>query len=112
MTDAANAEQIRIMADAVARAAVMQFAREHPEFNKNRLPPTFKWLAGIGSVIVGAAIIGYFNWLTNTVGSMEVTLARMDERQTSQVTMTDGRYDDMDKRLNRLESLHGFGSPR
>jgi hypothetical protein len=91
------------MADAVARAAVMQFAREHPEFNKNRLPPTFKWLAGIGSAIVGAAIIGYFNWLTNTVGSMEVTLARMDERQTSQVTMTDGRYDDLDKRVSRLE---------
>ena len=103
MPENGNSEQIRaIIAEAVkqANALAKTEAQERAVF-----PVVLKWVAGIAAVLVGAAVIAYFNWLTGSVNQMQVTLARMDERQSNQIAAADDRYKDMDRRVARLESL-------
>lgn len=102
MTDDGNAEQIRaIIAEAVKQANLLA----HTEMeDKAVFPMVLKWVAGIVAILVGAAVIAYFNWLTTSVNQMQVTLARMDERQSGEIEATDSRYQELDRRVTRLET--------
>lgn len=106
MPDAANTEQVRIMADAVAKAAVLEFARQHPELNKQPLPALFKWIAGITAVVLSSMLIGYFTWLTTGVTNMRDTLTRMEAREMGKNENLDLRLMEFERRIDVLESYH------
>lgn len=87
----------------VADAAIDRFvARLQPQ--EPKLPSPVKWGAGIIAALMTAATIGYFAWLTNTVASMQVTLARVDERMALQTTAQDSRFEEMNRRITKLET--------
>lgn len=99
MSDLANTEQTRVVAEAVARAAIKEFVREHPEFKKAEIPAPLKWAAGIIAALLTAGVAGMFFWLVTTVNDVQLTLARMDERQQS----GEAGYE---RRISRLEAYH------
>lgn len=95
------------ISEAIAEAAVTKFAMMHPELNKVKaeIPPPLKWAAGIISgmfvALSGAMVI----WLITTVSDMQVTLARMDERQTVQADSQNDWKNGVETRLTRLEAV-------
>ncbi len=103
MTDTGNAAQTRAIADVVAEATIMKFTSEHPEYRKEaETPPLVKWVVGAIAAFGSAAIIGLGFWLVTTVSSMQVTLARLDERMAGG-SVKDSRVDDLDRRVAALE---------
>ena len=112
MPDAANLEQMRMALDSMAKAAVLEFAREHPQLSqpaKPEMPAPLKWLGGMAAALMTACAIGFVVWLTGTVSEMQMTLARMDERQSSQVDFVDSRFEETNRRLTKLEAYHQSG---
>lgn len=104
MTDSAGSDaQVRLIAEQLVDAAMIKVKPT------NEVPQVFKWLAGLAAVIVAAAIVGYFNWLTNTVSSMQLTLTRVDERQSAQVLAQDARFGEIDRRLVKVEAAQSAG---
>lgn len=101
-----NVEQVRFIVSEAVKQAHALAQTEAKETEAPAIPTILKWIAGIAAVIVAAVILGYFNWLTDTVTQMQVTLARMDERQASQVAAAENRYEDMNRRVTRLEGFH------
>ena len=105
-----NTTQNRVIMESVADTAITRFVEKHPEMKpKAEMPPPLKWIGAIGALVLGAAVVGYFNWLTNAVNQMQVTMARMDERQAGQIAAADGRYDDINRRVTVLEGYHRSG---
>lgn len=78
-----NEDQIRIIANQVADSAVLRFFERYPPHSESNIPAPLKWAGGFAMLVAGALLVGYFNWLTDTVSEMQVTLARIDERQQS-----------------------------
>lgn len=70
------------------------------------VPAPLKWAAAIISGIAVIAVGAYFNWLTNSVNTMSITLARMDERMASANSRQDAQFNDIQRRINRLEQFH------
>jgi hypothetical protein len=91
--DAADNERI-------VQEALGQFARTHPRLD---VPPPLKWAAGIAAAFTTASVIGLGFWLVSTVNTMQVTLARMDERSVNQTANLEVRLLSIEKRLTRLE---------
>lgn len=109
MTDFVNTEAVRQaiepMAKAAASAAIREFVQSHPhwappESQKAEMPTLMKWLGGIAATIVAAAII----WMAATLNSLQVTVARIDERQQSDASGK--RLDAVESRVATLESYH------
>ena len=100
--------QKRIIAEQVAEAAVTKVLYDHPELRKAEIPAPLKWAGGIiaGLFTAGAATLVF--WLVSSVSEMQVTLARMDERMASG-TVKDARFDDIDRRVTKLEAYHQGG---
>lgn len=100
MVDSNQKEQI-------ADLVIDRFVSQHPELRQNtivtEIPPTIRW-AGIiiGGVMTAAVSAGLF-WLVATVSDMQVTLARMDERMASWTSTQDTRYEDLKKRVDKIE---------
>ena len=110
MPESGNVSQARVIAEQVADAAVTRFAAEHPELRqKVELPPPLKWAAGIVAALFTMGVGAMAVWVVGTVNSMQVTLARIDERQVSQTTSQDDRYTDHERRIQQLESYHAGG---
>ena len=102
-----NTTMNSVIARQVAKTAITEFIEQYPEMKpKPDMPPPLKWIGAIGALVLGAAVIGYFNWLTGAVNQMQVTMARMDERQQGQIVSAEGRYADLDRRVGVLESYH------
>lgn len=105
MTDLANAEQIRAIveptAKAAASAAIREYVNQHPHFAptapKPETPAYVRWGAGIGATLVAASII----WMAATLNSLQITVARIDERQITDTTKAD--LLDLQKRVADLE---------
>ena len=100
--------QIRVFADQIAKSAatvaVAQFIADNPGYQtKAEVPAPLKWAAVIVSALLTLGIGGTATWLVTTVNEMQVTLARMDERQQSSADTQDGRFDDLERRIGRLE---------
>jgi len=91
----------------IAEAVIERFVSQHPELRQGavvtEIPPTLKW-AGIivGGVMTAAVTAGLF-WLASTVNTMQVTLARMDERIGNWISTQDAKYNDLEERVDRLE---------
>lgn len=104
--------QIRLMGDAIADAAIVRFQSSHPpHVAKVEVPAPLKWAGGIVAAMLSLAASAGMIWLVTTVNSMQVTLARMDERMVSG-SVKDGRVDEMDRRVTKLEStIYGGEKP-
>jgi hypothetical protein len=98
------AEQV---AEAAATAAITRFRTEHPEAStiKAEIPAPLKWAGGIVAALLATGVGGTAVWLMTTVNEMQVTLARMDERMASSASSQDTRFDEINRRLTRLEQL-------
>lgn len=85
-----NSEQVRAIADqvglAAAHRAIREFVSQYPNFAppppKPESPSYVKWGAGIGATLVAAAIL----WMANTLNQLQLTVARIDERQLHDTT--------------------------
>lgn len=115
MPDSGNVEQVRLVAEQVADAAILRFASRHPEMVKQPVeaPPMVKWLVGAIAAFGSAALIGLGFWLVTSVSSMRETLARMDERQSGADTAQIARDAEQDRRITKNEAaiaqLNGDG---
>ncbi|ALJ12651.1 hypothetical protein [Sphingopyxis macrogoltabida] len=100
-TTRAIAEQV---GKASAEIAIREFVQTHPHFApaapKPDTPTYVKWGAGIGATLVAAAIL----WMANTLNQLQITVARIDERQITDTTKAD--IIELRKRVTDLESYH------
>lgn len=111
MPDSANAAQISLIAEQVAKAAIIQIRNDHPELTTPKeapIHPLVKWLVGAIAGLGSAALIGLGFWLVTSVSQMRETLARLDERMITG-SIKDGRYDDLNRRVTQLEAEHSKG---
>ena len=107
-----NATQIRAVAEQVAGAAaheaIKQFIDVHPELGrpKAEIPPPLKWAGGIVASLFTLAVGAMAVWLVSSVSSMQVTLARMDERMQNQAGAQTDRFASLEGRVTKLETYH------
>lgn len=99
----ATLAQYRILAEQAADIALTKHERPVAQA-KVEIPAPMKWAAGIISAVMTAGVVALFLWLVTTVNAMQQTLVRIDERQQAQNGNLDGRFDDVDRRLKRLEN--------
>lgn len=101
--------QIRMLGEQIADATIIRFSAAHPELRKAEIPAPLKWAGGIIAALFTAGIATLAFWLVTTVSSMQVTLARMDERQSLQTNAQDTRYNELDRRVSKLEGANPGG---
>lgn len=93
----ANAEQVRAIveptAQAAASAAIREFVSSHPHFApppaKAEIPPPLKWAAIIISGIMAFVATASIGWGVKTLNDLQLTVARIDERQQQDTTRGD-----------------------
>lgn len=109
MTSLGDEAQMEIIASRIGKAAatiaINDFVTQHPHFapppaEKAEMSTLMKWGGGIAATIIAAAIV----WMAATLNSLQITVARMDERQ--QQDMTGKRLDAVETRVTTLESYH------
>lgn len=106
-----NSEQVRAIADVVAKATIAEFNRQHPDTPKEApVPPLIKWLVGAIAAFGSAALIGLGFWLVTSVSNMRETLAVINERMMGQDTAQFARDEEQDRRIRGLEAYHSNGS--
>ncbi len=110
MTDGnlGNSEQVRVIAEQIADVAITRFARSHTESFSSTprpadVPAPLKWAGGIAAAVLTLAASSGLLWLVTTVNTMQVTLARMDQRMIAQQETGDSKYIDLERRLTSLE---------
>ncbi|MGX7896906.1 hypothetical protein [Tsuneonella sp. HG222] len=102
--------QIRLLGEQIADAAIVRFnAQNPPGPAKSDLHPLVKWLVGAIAGFGSAALIGLGFWLVTSVSQMQVTLARMDERQVAQGPQQAARFTEIERRVTQLEGYHRSG---
>jgi hypothetical protein len=93
------------MLEQVAAATVQKWNQEHPQqrqpLPKAEVPAPLKWAAIVISAVMSAVVVGVCFWVITTLSNLQITVARMDERQ--QRDMTPSRLDKIEERLMRLE---------
>lgn len=104
-----NAAQTRIIAEQVAESVITRFTAEHPEIRRTEIPAPLKWASAIIAGVFTVGVAGMAIWLVSTVNDMQVTLARMDERMSSQTSSQTNQFDEISRRLTRLEAYHATG---
>lgn len=112
MPDSGNTAQTRVIAEQVADTAITRFAAEHPELRRVEIPAPLKWAGAIIAALFTMGIGAMAVWLVSTVNTMQVTLARMDERMVSQDRSQGSQFDELNRRVTRLEvavSKNGTG---
>lgn len=107
-----NAAQIRLIVEQVVDAAMVRLSTPEPEPKPVEVPAPLKWAGGILAAILSISASGGFIWMVSTVNEMQVTLARMDERQQSQAGDSTGRFEEVNRRITRLEAYHASEGPR
>lgn len=109
MADPTLAQQARIndAAERIAQSAVSKFADAHPEIGhiKAEIPSPLKWAAGVIAALFTMGIAGMAFWLVSSVSAVQVTLARMDERQIQQSSNQEAWKTDISRRLDKLETV-------
>ena len=94
-----NEVQARAIADQVAEAAIAKFAQQNPP--RAEIPGVLKLWGTIGAAVMTLAVTGGTAWGVSTLNQLQITVARMDERQ--QRDITPARLDKIEERLARLE---------
>lgn len=109
MTGLGNEVQARAIAEQVAEAAVQKFAQSNPPATppKTEIPAPLKWAAGVISAVLIAGAVATANWTVGTLNGLQITVARMDERQ--QRDETGKRLEKIEERLTRLEQVKQGG---
>lgn len=102
-----NEVQVRAIAEQVAKAAVAEYTQKHPE--EPKIPPPLKWAGGIIAALFTAGVAAMAMWLVSSVSNMQVTLARVDERQSSLVDQQSTEVGDLKRRVSALEDYHREG---
>lgn len=104
-----NEQQKQQAMDKVALNAITQFARMHPEMNKVKaeIPSPLKWASAVIGALFTMGIAAVAFWLVSSVSAVQVTLARMDERQIQQSTNQEQWKADVIRRLDNLEKKQG-----
>lgn len=85
---------------AAADTAIRDFVQQYPHFApapKSETPTYVKWASGVAATIVAAAIL----WMATTLNQLQITVARIDERQINDTTKAD--LLDLQKRVGVLE---------
>jgi hypothetical protein len=105
--------QIRLMGEQIAEMAIQKFRLEHPETQlKPEIPAPLKWAAGIISALFTMGVGAFCLWMVTTLNDMQITVARIDERQQSQSGDSDGKFSDFDRRITQLEAYHRGQAPK
>lgn len=108
---AGNLAQIRLIAEQIAEAVIVKYATEHPSPPpKPEIPPSLKLAGAVITAFLTAAVIGIGFWIVTTLSEMQVTVARIDERQQSSSGDTTGKFQEIDRRISNLESFHRQGA--
>lgn len=102
--------QIRLMGEQIADMAIAKYNTAHPrEAVKAEIPTPLKWAAGIISALFTMGVGAFCLWMVTTLNDMQITVARIDERQQSQSGDNDGKFTEIDRRISQLESFHRHG---
>jgi hypothetical protein len=92
----------------IADAVIERFVSQHPELRQGaivtEIPPTIRWAGVIIAGVMTAAVSAGLFWLASTVNTMQVTLARMDERIGNWISTQDAKYTDLEERVDRIEA--------
>lgn len=112
-----DAAQIRTIGEqigeAVADTAIKKFAEQHPEVRRGtvvaEIPAPLKWAAIIASGVLATAASAGLIWMVTSVQEMSVTLARMDERMGGYIEAQAVQMQQLESRVDTLESYHREG---
>lgn len=106
-----NELQRRMMIEQVAEAAVLKFALENQDKfgsapkKEIEIPAPLKWAgAVVGSVFV-TGIAGMIFWGVTSINSMQITLARVEERVANLDSNQKDRLDKVEIRVAALEDI-------
>ena len=100
--------QYRIMAEQAADIALTKHVNSAPK-EKADIPAPLKWAAAIIASLMSLGIGALCLWLVTTLNEMQVTVARIDERQQSSGDDVNGRFEEVNRRVSRLEAYHADG---
>jgi hypothetical protein len=107
-TGLGNEVQSRMIAEQVAMAAVERYAQMHPPIApaaRMEVPAPLKWAAAIVSAILTAGAVAMALWVVTTLGNLQQTVTRIDERQRLVGDSTSDRLKMIEERLSRLEQV-------
>ena len=110
MTDSlGDAAQKRAIIEQVAEVVIAKYASEYPRQQEATVPPLIRWFVGAVAAFGSLAIAGLGFWIVTSVSALLVTTARIDERMSSG-GIKDGRVEDIDRRVTKLEVFHSGGA--
>lgn len=95
-----NEVQARAIAEQVAEAVIAKYPPPEP---RAEIPAPLKWAAGIAAAVMTIATTGAVSWGVSTLNQLQITVARMDERQ--QQDTTPARLEKIEDRLARVEQM-------
>lgn len=103
-----DSAQIRMIADAVAEAAIIKVIADHPELNRKEqeIPAPLKWAGGVAAAVFTAAAVGMAMWMVSTLSDLQQTVTRIDERQKLTAETGDSRFREIERRVMQLEEYH------
>lgn len=109
-----NEAQVRIISEQLAEAIIARVERGregtlHGAPRTVELPAPIKWGAGIIASITTLAAGAALLWGFTTLNNVQITLARMDERQQRQESSSSSQYQDFSRRVSTLEAYHANG---
>ena len=103
----ANELQNRTIIEQAAQAAVLEFALQHPEVNtvaeNNTQRDVLRWLAGIAATLFAALTGGAIVWIVSATASVQITLARVEERLANLDNSSKTQVAALAVRVDRLE---------
>ena len=102
---------IRTIAESIATSISDTIAQRMPHVieEKIEVPGPLKWAAGIVAAVMTVGLTGLAIWMVGTLNALQITVARIDERQQSQLGDVAGQFKAMDGRVSRLEEYHRRG---
>ncbi len=112
-TSVGDAAQIRLIVEQVVEATIVRLSATPAQASsveqpvKTEIPAPLKWAAGIVASLMSLGMGAMVLWLVTTLNEMQLTVARIDERQQSQVGDVDGRFAEVNRRIGRLEARNG-----
>lgn len=103
-----NTVQIRAVAEQVGSAAAEEAVRRYIAMNppKAEVPPPLKWAGAIVAGLFGVAVSGVAIWVVGSISTIQVTLARMDERMTVAAPVQENRFANVEARISKLEAAN------
>jgi len=104
-----DAAQKRLIIEQVAEAVILKVQgeglRREPSLSpEEKMPAPLKWAGAIIAGIMTVGCAGLLFWMITSISQMQLTLARMDERQSSNTTNWEAKFRSLDERMGRLET--------